>query len=198
MNTYKKVKGYMQSFVAIPMLAVMIPVTGLSVIPAPIAIMQGTNMVADASAITAQDAQAATDKQEADILDTYFASYNSPLEGYGAKFVYEAEKNDLDWRLLPAIAMRESTGGKNACKRVSNSIFGYGSCKINFSSIDSSIEIVAASLGGNNPNTAAAYDNKTTAQILAKYNTVIPGYVKQVQKIMVSINPTEDVNQNTN
>jgi hypothetical protein len=193
MNKYKKVIGYMQSFVAIPMLAVAAPLTGMTALPAPTAIVQSSNTTADAAAITTQDAQASTDKKEADILDAYFASYNSPLQGYGMEFVQEANKNGLDWRLLPAIAMRESTGGKQACKRVSNSIFGYGSCKINFTSIDESIETVAASLGGNNPNTAAAYNNKTTSQILAKYNTVIPGYVKQVQKIMDGINPTESV-----
>jgi hypothetical protein len=187
----------MQSFVAIPMLAVAAPLTGMTAIPAPTAIVQSSNTTANASVITTQDAQATSDaisdKKEADILDAYFASYDSPLQGYGVKFVQEADKNGLDWRLLPAIAMRESTGGKQACKRVSNSIFGYGSCKISFKSIDQSIEAVAASLGGNNPNTAAAYDNKTTAQILAKYNTVIPGYVKQVQTIMNSINPTKTV-----
>ncbi len=187
----------MQSFVAIPMLAVAAPLTGMTAVPAPTSIVQSSTTTADASAITTQDAQASTDaiqdKKEADILDTYFASYDSPLEGYGMKFVQEADKNGLDWRLLPAIAMRESTGGKQACKKVSNSIFGYGSCKINFKSIDQSIEAVAASLGGNNPNTAAHYSGKNTAQILATYNTVIPGYVKQVQKLMYSISPIQDV-----
>ena len=35
-----------------------------------------------------------------------------PLFGMGMKMCKEAEKNELDWRLLPAIAVRESTGGK--------------------------------------------------------------------------------------
>lgn len=126
-------------------------------------------------------------KEKAELVDNFFESYEAPLEGHGMKFVLEAEKNDIDWRLLPAIAMRESTGGKHACKKVSNSVFGYGSCKMSFNSIDESIEVVAKSLGGNNPNTASHYDDKTTLQILKKYNSVIPTYSKEVVKIMKNI-----------
>ena len=126
-------------------------------------------------------------KDKADAIDAYFAKNDAPLEGYGMKFVLEAEKNVIDWRLLPAIAMRESTGGKHACKSVKNSVFGYGSCKMSFNSIEESIEVVAESLGGNNPSTARHYDNKTVTQILKKYNSVIPGYSSQVIKIMKAI-----------
>ena len=126
-------------------------------------------------------------KDKADAIDAYFAKHDAPLEGYGMKFVLEAEKNEIDWRLLPAIAMRESTGGIHACKKVPNSVFGWGSCKISFNSIDESIEIVAESLGGNNPNTARHYDNKTVTQILNKYNSIIPGYHDQVIRIMKAI-----------
>ncbi|MBM6707100.1 hypothetical protein H6A68_08660, partial [Bifidobacterium pullorum subsp. saeculare] len=46
----------------------------------------------------------------ADAIDVYFKARNMPLEGMGMKMVLEAEKNNIDWRLLPAIAIRESTG----------------------------------------------------------------------------------------
>ncbi|MEI6660354.1 MAG: hypothetical protein WCK91_02940 [bacterium] len=187
----QKIKSYLQSMVAVP-LFVMAPLTGFTSIPSLIAINSGIT-IDHSSVITSQED---TDRQnKADVLDAYFASYDSPLEGYGMKFVTEAEKNDIDWRLLPAIAMRESTGGKNACKKVSNSVFGYGSCKLSFKSIDESIEIVSASLGGNNPNTARHYAGKTTVQILKKYNpdSIIPGYSKQVIKIMKSIDDTDDI-----
>lgn len=126
-------------------------------------------------------------QEKAGAIDTYFAKYDAPLEGHGMKFVIEAEKNGIDWRLLPAIAMRESTGGIHACKKVPNSVFGWGSCKISFNSIDESIEIVSRSLGGNHPGTARHYENKTVTQILKKYNSVIPGYSSQVIKIMKAI-----------
>lgn len=164
------------------MLAVSIPLSGTT-IPS---LVNVNNVLTDEnSVITTQEE--VVRKEKADAIDAYFAKYDAPLEGYGMKFVLEAEKNEIDWRLLPAIAMRESTGGKHACKKVPNSVFGYGSCKISFNSIDESIEIVARSLGGNNPNTAHHYEDKTTLQILKKYNSVIPTYSKEIVRIMKTI-----------
>ena len=180
----QKIIRYLQSVIAIPIMAIAVPLTGVSSIPSVAAI--NNSPTKENSVIITQEEVAR--KEKAEFIDNFFASHNAPLEGHGMKFVLEAEKNDLDWRLLPAIAMRESTGGIYACKKVSNSVFGYGSCKIDFKSIDESIEIVAQSLGGNNPNTADHYDGKTTTQILKKYNSVIRNYSKQVIEIMKEIN----------
>lgn len=130
---------------------------------------------------------------KADAIDAYFKEYDMPLEGTGMKMVTEAEKNDLDWRLLPAIAVIESTGGKFACKKATNSFFGWGSCKINFSSKDEAIEIIAWNLGGGNPNTAKHYDGKTVKQILQKYNppSVVPNYAKKVMRVMSAMGDAE-------
>ena len=116
-----------------------------------------------------------------------------PLLGMGMKMVEEAEKNNLDWRLLPAIAVRESTGGKFECKKVSNNPFGWGSCKIGFDSNEEAIETVARNLGGNNPNTEKHYDNKTTKQILRAYNppSIVLRYAEQVISIMNAIGPED-------
>lgn len=126
---------------------------------------------------------------KADAINAYFKERDMPLFGMGQKMVEEAEKNNLDWRLLPAIAVRESTGGKFDCIKVSNNPFGWGSCKIGFKSNEDAIETVARNLGGNNPNTAKHYDNKTTDQILKAYNppSIVPNYVKQVKSIMNKI-----------
>lgn len=128
-------------------------------------------------------------KTRADAIDAYFEKRNMPLFGMGMKMVQEAEKNDLDWRLLPAIAVRESTGGKHDCVKVENNPFGWGSCKISFDSNEEAIEIVAMNLGGNNPNTEKHYDNKTTKQILRAYNppSIVARYAEQVIKIMNDI-----------
>lgn len=187
----QKINKFLQSLVTIPMFAIVIPFNGVNLVPTSIVSINQNNIADSTSVIITPEEQARKDKATA--IDAYFTSYNSPLAGYGMKFVTEAEKNDLDWRLLPAIAMRESTGGKEACKRVANSVFGYGSCKIGFKSIDESIEIVARSLGGNNPNTAHHYDGKTTMQILRKYNSVITNYPKQVARIMKMIDDTDDI-----
>jgi hypothetical protein len=90
--------------------------------------------------------------------------------------------------------MRETTGGKQMCKnpKASNNAFGWGSCKMGFDSIDSSIEHIAKSISGNNPNVKAYKSGMTPEQILKKYNPdhIIPGYSSQVIKIMNSIKET--------
>lgn len=128
-------------------------------------------------------------KERAQAIDDYFASRNLPLAGYGMKMVIEAEKNGLDWRLIPAIGMRESTGGKFACKSADYSPFGFGSCRIDFDSYDHAIEVVARNLGGNNPRTKGSYANKTLVQKLKSYNSVIPTYTKEIFSIMNKISP---------
>ena len=58
-------------------------------------------------------------------LDDFFASYGSPLEGHAKTIVEEADTHKIDYRLLPAIAMQEST----LCKRVikdSHNCWGFG------------------------------------------------------------------------
>jgi hypothetical protein len=62
---------------------------------------------------------------KAEILRQYFASYKSPLEPYSQDFVAAAQRYDIDYRLLPAIAMQES----NLCRRIianSNNCWGFG------------------------------------------------------------------------
>lgn len=132
-------------------------------------------------------------KAKAEAIDTYFRVRGMPLAGTGMKMVLEAEAHDLDWRLIPAIAVRESTGGKHECKRVENNPFGWGSCKIGFESNEKAIETIARNLGGNNPNTHKHYADKDTKQILRAYNppSVVPHYAEQVMRIMDAIDPTD-------
>lgn len=119
-------------------------------------------------------------------IDAYYARHNLPLEGYGMEMVLAAEANNLDWRLLPAIAMRETTGGKFACKQ---NPFGWGSCKIGFESFSHAITSVAEHLGGNNVRTARFYKGKDLRGILTTYNppSVVPTYADEVISIMKRI-----------
>lgn len=141
------------------------------------------------SASEVELAEAKILQAKADAVDAYFKDHGMPLVGTGMKMVTEAEKNNLDWRLLAAISVRESTGGKNDCIKVPNNAFGWGSCKIGFKSNEAAIETVARNLGGNNPKTANHYDNKTTIQILRTYNppSIVPRYAEQVISIMDKI-----------
>ncbi len=155
-----------------------------------------TELVARNDAV-AQDLQAKQIK--ADAIDAHFRKYDMPLAGVGMTMVLEAEKNDLDWRLLPAIAVRESTGGKFACKTVGYNSFGWASCKIGFKSNEEAIATVALNLGGNHPKTAYHYEDKNTLQILNAYNppSIMPRYAEQVINIMNDIGVDEGLMTNT-
>ena len=125
-------------------------------------------------------------QEKADAIDSYFKDRSMPLEGTGMTFVLVAEKYGLDWRLLPAIAVRESSGGKAAC---GHNPFGWGSCKLhNFGSYEQAIESLGKNLGGANPKTARYYAGKSTQVKLYHYNgTVLPTYPDEVSEIMKMI-----------
>lgn len=128
-------------------------------------------------------------KIQAAKIDGYYAKYNLPLDGHGMQFVLVAEKYGLPYNLLPAIAMRESTGGKFACY---NNPFGWGSCKIRFNDFNEAIESVGKNLGGANPKTARYYATNDVKKKLYYYNgTVIKGYEDQVIAIMSKIDKIE-------
>lgn len=183
----QKITRFLQSFVAIPLFATTMPLTGLTSVPVSSVVLSQDNSVFEAHLLTPEEAQIR--KEHALKIDAFFKSINSPLVGYGKKFVDEAEKNELPWDLLPSLITQESTAYRNICKNPVATFngFGWGSCKIGFKSIDESIEVVAWNLGGNNPNTSAHYDNKTVDEILKKYNSVNPNYTKNIKKIMKMI-----------
>lgn len=123
-------------------------------------------------------------------IDDYFAKNNLPLAGYGQVFVDVADKYNLDYRLLPAIAMRESTGGKNPCPNDKDNVFGWHSCKTTFDSYESAIDKVGAHLSGNIKSTSTYYGGKSTWKKLRTYNSVIQPYPDQVIAIMNKIEKT--------
>jgi hypothetical protein len=124
---------------------------------------------------------------KAENIDKYFASMNLPLAGYGEVFVEAAEKYDLDYRLLPAIAMRESTGGKHSCPKGNKNVFGWHSCKTVYKTYEEAIDKVAAHLAGEVKSTSHYYGNKSVRKKLRTYNSVIPPYVDQIISIMNKI-----------
>jgi len=169
-----------------------VPKDGVSTVLYPTAVLSAKENIGAFGAISPNqevDSEAFILKTKAEAIDAYFREHDMPLEGKGMKMVEEAEKNDLDWRLLAAISVRESTGGKHDCERVKNNPFGWGSCKIGFETLDKAIETLALNLGGNNPKTARHYDGKNTKEILQKYNppSIVAKYADQVISIMNDI-----------
>ena len=122
------------------------------------------------------------DVKKAQRLDAYFSKRDMPLAGYGIEFVRAANKYNVDWRLIAAIGVRESSGGKHM---MNNNPFGWGSAKIKFDDFSEAIDVVTSNLGGFNPNTARYYKNADTKKKLWYYNgTVMPTYPAEVIDIM--------------
>ncbi len=117
----------------------------------------------------------------AEKIDAYFTQWDLPLAGYGKEMVAAADMYGIDWRLLPALAKLETTGGKNLCKnpKATFNPFGYGSCTIGFDSFEESFYAVAKTLSGNGKNTSHLYKDKSIEEILEVYNPpATPGITK--------------------
>jgi len=86
-----------------------------------------------------------------DVLEEFFIRHDSPLVGYGKEFVVVADEYELDYRLLPAIAMQES----NLCKKApenSHNCWGfgiYGGKVTRFANYNEAIDTVAKGLARN-------------------------------------------------
>ncbi len=86
-----------------------------------------------------------------DILLDFLSKYKSPLAPYAKMIVDTADKYGLDYRLIPAIAMQEST----LCKKMPKDSYNcwgfgiYGKKVTRFPNFDSAIETVTKTLAKN-------------------------------------------------
>lgn len=100
-----------------------------------------TSEIVSSESIGSSDARAK-------IVENFFAGYKAPLADFADEFISVADKYQLDFRLLPAIAMQESNGGKKQINN-SNNPFGYGiygSLVVKFPSFAEAIERVGRAL----------------------------------------------------
>ncbi len=105
----------------------------------------------------------------------FFEDKGCPLSKMAHDFVREADRNALDWRLLPSISFVESSGGKYY---QNNNVFGWNSNRTHFKSVRSGLHLVASVLG-----TSALYRDKELDDLLRTYNPR-PEYVGRVKSIM--------------
>jgi hypothetical protein len=105
-------------------------------------------------------------------LQDFFESLNSPASSMAEDFLYAADRNGLDWRLLPSIAIVESGGGREA---LNNNILGWDSCQQAFPTVQDGIHHVASRLAN-----SKLYCDKSLDEKLALYNPnhVYPAKVK--------------------
>lgn len=85
--------------------------------------------------------------QITDMRPYYVANFlkNTRLEPYSHYIVEVSDKYGLDYRLIPAIAMKESRGG-NAVKEISHNAWGWENGRTVFPSWEAAIDTVARTL----------------------------------------------------
>jgi len=111
-------------------------------------------------------------------LKKFFADRDCPLKDSAQDFLLAADRNALDWRLLPSISMIESSGGKDYRN---NNVLGWDSCKERFTSVGAGIHFVADKLGK-----SKRYKGKDVNSKLQTYNP-LPEYSQRVKAVMRSI-----------
>lgn len=76
--------------------------------------------------INENQTQLATGDQRVAILRAYLQKYNSPLAPEAINFVEAADKYNIDWKFVAAIAGNESTFGKFTPAPASHNAWGWG------------------------------------------------------------------------
>jgi hypothetical protein len=117
-------------------------------------------------------------------LMKFFSKFECPVRFYVGEFLEAADKNKLDWRLLPSLSFVESGGGKAAPH---NNLFGWQSGKARFASLAASIQTVGYQLAH-----APAYRKKNLDRLLDTYNPT-GTYARRVKAVMAQIAPAQSV-----
>lgn len=116
-------------------------------------------------------------------LREFFARYNCS-DQYDKAYIKAADQYGIDYRLLPAISVRESTCGRYY-PRASNNLWGYGSASglWDFQSVDQGIDLVTKAL-----EQGSHYRDATIPQKLRAYGpSSNPDYPNEVIRLMSSI-----------
>jgi hypothetical protein len=111
-------------------------------------------------------------------LQAFFESYRCPAPYHVEDYLREADKNAIDYRLLPAISVRESTCGRHG--RLNNH-WGWDSARSGFSSVKAGIRYLTRTLA-----VGPRYKDKTVDGKLKIYNPNLR-YVAEVMHLMDEI-----------
>jgi hypothetical protein len=114
-------------------------------------------------------------------LRNFFLKYQSPLEKLAIVFVRAADQYKLDWRLLPAISMVETTGGKHGTP---SNVFGWNSGRTRFKNVEAGILYVAGRFAE-----SPIYAGRTALGILHMYNPAKKTYPPKVLNFMRELAP---------
>ncbi|MGH9647120.1 MAG: hypothetical protein ACRD4E_09920 [Bryobacteraceae bacterium] len=111
-------------------------------------------------------------------LERFFQHYDCPAPRHVAEYIRAADRYGLDYRVLPALSIRETQCG---VQEKQNNRWGYHPGRQSFPSIEAGIEFLAHQLVENPP-----YKGKTLREKLLTYNPR-PAYSDEVAWIMHQI-----------
>jgi hypothetical protein len=111
-------------------------------------------------------------------LERFFRIYNCPAPQHIMAYLTAADRYALDYRLLPALSIRETQCGRQERQ---NNRWGYHSGRQAFASIEAGIDFVAQQLSLNR-----LYRGKTVQEKLFIYNP-LPSYPEEVKRIMQQV-----------
>ena len=113
-----------------------------------------------------------------DRLESFFQSFGCPAPHYVDEYVGAADSFAIDYRLLPAISVLESTCG--VYQRLNNR-WGWDSARKGFSSFRAGLQYIARQLSE-----GRFYKNKSLEEKVRVYNPN-PEYARQVRRLMLKI-----------
>lgn len=162
--------------------------TVFNTIPTPTPIPRPTGQIDPVAAFTKPDVRLIA-------LKSYLEGKGCLDSSLAALYIEDADLYKLDWRLMPAISVKESSCGHHFPK-ATNNLWGFGCLKgercyisengsnlIYLDSISAGIDFLGLRLGEMPP-----YAGKNTLQILKIYNHN-PEYAPSVENIMKQIAP---------
>jgi hypothetical protein len=122
--------------------------------------------------------------RRAEKLNRFFGSYNCPAPYHAEAYIHAADAYGIDYRLLPAISIRESHCGLE--ERQLNNWWGYHPGRCTFASIEKGIHYVSRQLGSEYP-----YKGKSLAEKLFTYNprSAYPGEVEWIMRQIEALEP---------
>ncbi len=131
-----------------------------------------------ASANTVTDGPSLVADQRTQRLEVFFQSFGCPAPHHVKEYVGTADNFDIDYRLLPAISVLESTCGVH--QRLNNR-WGWDSARKGFASFRAGLEYIARQLAEGH-----YYKGKTLEEKVRMYNPK-PEYAVLLKKLMSKI-----------
>jgi hypothetical protein len=118
----------------------------------------------------------------AERLEAFFKHYRCPQPFQVNEYLHAADVYGIDYRLLPALSVRESTCGWYAH---GNNRWGWNSARTDFASVEHGIRFIASVLSR-----GRRYRGKDLNQKLHTYNP-LPDYATEVRWIMSQVESDE-------